>query len=93
MPKGLLKKYRIAKANGRACDPKAEYFVLRLDYNGADTDTDKAHVNACRAAVKLYAARIEPWLPELAAELRDKYPEPASLVGQPVRPDIDQRHR
>jgi hypothetical protein len=86
MPKGLLKKYRITKANGRPADPRAEYFVLRLDYAKHDTDTDTAHVNACRAAVRQYAQEIEPWLPGLARELREKYPMPASAIGQPIAP-------
>lgn len=85
---GLYRKYNIEKADGRPVDPRAEYFVLRLDGHGASTDIDRAHRNACIAAVRCYAARIEPWLPELAREICEKYVEPASLKGQPIRPDI-----
>jgi hypothetical protein len=62
-------KYIIKKADGRPIDPGSEYFVLRLDVGGADTE----HIKACRAAIVAYADAIEHHLPKLAAELRAKY--------------------
>ncbi len=59
MNKGLYQKYIIAKADGSPIDPKADYFVLRLD-------TDQ---NA-RLAARKYANAIEEENPKLAAEQR-----------------------
>ena len=70
-PKGLHKRYIIAKANGEPVDENAEYFVLRLDENGDDL----SHVAACRKAVITYANEIRHHLPYLAADLIDKYGE------------------
>ena len=93
MKKGLFNKYRVSKVNGMPVDPAAEYFVLRLD-NHEGSQTDKAHVNACRHAAMAYANEIEPWLPELSRDLRQKYFPSTSLVGAPVAPDkIPDRHR
>jgi len=52
-------------------DKNAEYFVLRLDKGGKD----KNHTNACRKAVLKYADEIEPFIPQLAKDLRDNYSE------------------
>lgn len=51
-------------------DKDAEYFVLRLDKNGKDPN----HINACRIGVQAYANAIEPFIPELAKDLRERYP-------------------
>lgn len=51
-------------------DPEAEYFVLRLDFGGKDP----LHVIACRKAIHTYANEIESYLPELAVDLRKRYP-------------------
>lgn len=69
MEKGLYNKYFIAKSNGDLVDSDAEYFVLRLDYNGKD----KEHIKACRKAILVYADAISSHLPELAKDLREKY--------------------
>lgn len=45
--KGLFSRYCIAKTDGSAVDPAAEYFVMRLDYGGGD----EKHVTACRKAM------------------------------------------
>lgn len=67
--KGLNQRYIIKKSNGQAIDPKAEYFVLRLDKNGKDS----VHMNACREAVITYAKNIQGHLPELAEDLVKRY--------------------
>lgn len=51
-------------------DNGAEYFVLRLDRNGKDPN----HINACRIGIQAYANAIEPFIPELAKDLRERYP-------------------
>lgn len=78
-PKGLHQRFHIEKLNGET-DPKAEYFVLRLDSNGKDPN----HINACRIGIQAYANAIEPFIPELANDLRERYP-----ARQPVRKTLD----
>ena len=51
-------------------DDNAEYFVLRLDLNGKDSN----HIAACRKAIHTYADAIEPTIPKLAKDLRERYP-------------------
>lgn len=51
-------------------DPNAEYFVLRLDTGGSDIN----HVKACRIGIHAYADAIEAFIPELATDLRERYP-------------------
>lgn len=58
-PAGLYGKYRIAKADGTPTDPKAQYFVLRID-------TDQA----ARMALQTYANYVEHDSPALADDLR-----------------------
>ncbi len=48
----------------------AEYFVLRLDLKGKNIN----HIKACRIAVNAYADAIESEIPELAKDLRKRYP-------------------
>lgn len=48
----------------------AEYFVLRLDENGKDFN----HIKACRIGIHAYAEAIEATIPELAKDLRERYP-------------------
>lgn len=68
-PKGLYGKYIIQKSNGKPIDPEAEFFVLRLDPFG-----EMNHIKACRKAVQVYANEIEPFIPELAKDLKERYP-------------------
>jgi hypothetical protein len=68
-PTGLHQRYIVAKASGEQVDPRAEYFVLRVDEHG----DDHRHINACRKAVLMYATEIEHYLPQLAAELYARY--------------------
>jgi hypothetical protein len=82
--KGLHQRYfiqKIVEANGpfddgesnlklAPTDPGAEYFVLRLDEGGKDPE----HIKACRIGVHAYADAIEHHLPELAEDLRERYP-------------------
>lgn len=69
-PMGFHTRYVVSKLDGSPVNETAEYFVLRLDNDG-----DEHHVAACRAAVLEYAKQIAPHLPNLAADLRDKYGE------------------
>jgi hypothetical protein len=69
-PCGLHRRYIIQKADGEPVDPRAVYFVLRLDGFG----DDPAHIQACRAAAKTYVEEIErlrvPWLQRMSQELK-----------------------
>lgn len=82
-PNGLHAKYVIRKivawykegfdswkAKTKAVDKNAEYFVMRLDEGGSDPE----HIKACRIGVHAYADAIEHHLPELAKDLRERYP-------------------
>lgn len=51
-------------------DEGSEYFVLRLDEGGKDIN----HIKACRIGVHAYADAIESTIPELAKDLRERYP-------------------
>lgn len=51
-------------------DEWAEYFVLRLDEGGSDIN----HVKACRIGIHAYADSIESTIPQLAKDLRERYP-------------------
>lgn len=68
-PNGLHLRYIVTKASGEPVDPRAEYFVLRTDRHASD----QRHAAACRKALLTYADEIEPFLPQLAAELRAKH--------------------
>lgn len=70
-PKGIYGKYEIRKTNGKDLDPKAVYFVLRLD-------TDPF----ARAAMLKYAEACQEEAPELA---RDILVLLGGLVGQARR--------
>jgi len=75
-PEGLHLRYIVTKANGKQVDPEAEYFVLRLDLKGDDKD----HIFACRKAIQVYADHINEAIPELAADLRKRYPSNPEIV-------------
>lgn len=68
-PKGLHLRYTIAKRDGSPIDPRAEYFILRLD----EYCSDPKHTAACRAAILTYANEIKDHLPELALDLMERY--------------------
>ena len=68
-PNGLHQRYIVSKVNGEPVDENAEYFVLRLDYGGSDPK----HIDACRAAISVYAEAIKDHLPELSRELLEIY--------------------
>jgi hypothetical protein len=86
-PTGLHGRYHIQKVVGevvefdealmetkgfpmlKPVDKDSEYFVLRLDDGGKDPN----HIAACRKAVLVYADEIEPYIPQLAADLRERY--------------------
>lgn len=67
--KGLYNRYTVLKSDGSNVDPKAEYFVLRLDDHGKDP----VHIKACRQAVLTYATIIRNHLPELSDDIFSKY--------------------
>jgi hypothetical protein len=73
-PKGLHRRYYIEKVDPDGipmrCDENAEYFVLRLDKAGRDSE----HVKAGRIGVHAYADAIAHHLPQLAADLKERYP-------------------
>ena len=80
-PHGLHHRYVITKANGEPVDPRAEYFVLRLDFFG----NDRQHIAACRVAALAWCDAAPPHLRQVADELRkmvyarivlDKHPSP-----------------
>lgn len=75
-PKGLFRKYTIAKADGSPVADDFEGFVLRLD-----EAAEPAHRAACLMALAVYADAIEATIPELARDLRERYRLPAGLVG------------
>lgn len=54
----------------REPDKDAEYFVMRLDEGGKDPE----HIKACRIGVNAYADAIAHHLPELAKDLKERYP-------------------
>lgn len=86
-PKGLHQRFVIRKIVGwssvpgsfyeglkprtKAVDKDAEYFVMRLDEGGKDRE----HIKACRIGVHAYADAIEATIPELAKDLRERYPK------------------
>lgn len=51
-------------------DNNAEYFVMRLDEGGSDIE----HIKACRIGVHAYADAIQGYLPDLAKDLKERYP-------------------
>lgn len=57
-------KYIITKANGRPINPKARYFVLRLD------DKTKPDYKAAKKAILLYANQVARECPEMALAAR-----------------------
>lgn len=83
-PNGLHQRYyiqKVVRADGPfddgesnyklvSTDPESEYFVMRLDKGGKDLN----HIKACRIGVHAYADAIEHHLPELAKDLRERYP-------------------
>ncbi len=74
--KGLLQKYIVGKVDSSLINPKAEYFVLRLDESYSsevNRELNQAHRRAGREGVLAYARAIEAHLPLLAKELIDKY--------------------
>jgi hypothetical protein len=74
-PTGLHQRYYIQKLSADEdiyvpVDDNAEYFVMRLDEGGSDIN----HIKACRIGVHAYADAIENHIPQLAKDLRERYP-------------------
>lgn len=108
-PEGLHSRFVIRKITGwrkegfegwraitKAADPKAEYFVMRLDESGSDIN----HIKACRIGIHAYANAIEPHIPQLAKDLRERYPllpsqesdRDNSKEAQPIIQDSEKWH-
>jgi hypothetical protein len=73
-PNGLHQRYYLSKIgpNGEdvPCDKGSEYFIMRLDEGGSDIK----HIAACRIGIHAYADAIEYHIPQLAKDLRERYP-------------------
>ncbi len=73
-PTGLHHRYSIRKIIGGGrlipVDAGSEYFVMRLDKGGSDIE----HIKACRIGVNAYADAIQHHLPDLAKDLKERYP-------------------
>ena len=69
---GLRRTYDVRKANGSPVSPNAKYFVLRYDQEEIEDEQERAHRDACRAAMQVYADHIESTLPMLAGDIRQE---------------------
>ncbi len=65
-PHGLHRRYNVTKADGSPVDPRAIYFVLRLDQYGDDQE----HTKACRQAARVYAHNAPMNLAKMSIELK-----------------------
>jgi len=68
--KGKVRMHHINEIVEVEVEEDAEYFVLRLDMKGLDIN----HIKACRIGVHAYAGAIESTIPQLAKDLRERYP-------------------
>ena len=90
-PGGFHRRYAITKLNGDTVDPRAIYFVLRLDGHGRD----EVHIAACRAAVRTYSSYVQSsfvpgqHLRQLGYELLNMIDHMERLdgIGVPTAPD------
>lgn len=79
--RGLQMRYRVLKADGSPADPRAKYFVLRLDWDGRD----KEHVAACRKAAEAYILNAPDHMRQFSRELAEWVDLwPAGHEWQPV---------
>lgn len=79
--RGFYRKYHITKADGSPTDPKADYFVLRLD-------EDNPWGHACREAVLGLARNLRNEFPQLTSDLLTRYGKKsadAMVIKGPVR--------
>jgi hypothetical protein len=83
-PKGLHQRYYVEKVDGEPIDPKAEYFILRLDNYGSDPK----HIAACRKAIITYAKEIKNHLPKLSKDLIERYASNLLPVEQPTKAEM-----
>lgn len=65
-PPGLYNRYIVSKSDGTPVDPRAIYFVLRLDEYG----DDKGHIEACRRAAHEWCASAPLHLSKVAEDLK-----------------------
>lgn len=85
---GLHRRYSVEHADGSPTDPRATYFVLRLDRYCDDHD----HLHACREAARAYGLqrpgnRIGEELIALIDEL-DRQEANEDVTPQPRKPPI-----
>src|SRR6187401_1233276 len=64
-PPGLYNRYKVSKTDGTPIDPKAVYFVLRLDGHGHDRE----HIEACRIAALKWCHEAPAHLKQVAVDL------------------------
>lgn len=62
------RKYNVSKVDGSPVDPKARYFVLRLDLT-----SDSLEYLAARKAIMAYTKACTDWRPELAQDLNLRF--------------------
>lgn len=70
-PLGIYGKYRIEKTDGTPLDPKASYFVLRLDTDGAAREAMRTYAQEIRRRNPILAREIEALLKELDGRVHD----------------------
>lgn len=68
-PNGLYQKYELKHTDGSPIDPCNEYFILKVCGVG-----NIDHMIASRIAIRAYADAIKDAMPELAADLMQRYP-------------------
>jgi hypothetical protein len=67
-PPGLYDRYVVTKTDGTPIDPRAVYFVLRLDGHGHDRE----HIESCRRAAKNWCYGAPAHLRQVAVDLFEK---------------------
>ena len=82
-PGGLYRKYNISRTDGKELDPKAEFFILRLDEHGFNHN----HINACRKAILAYADEIAVRNPKMAKDLYERYNQTVGSIVMPINPE------
>lgn len=60
--KGLYRKYHITKADGSACNPKAEYFVLRIDKDPHARNALRAYADSVESENASFASDLRYWI-------------------------------
>jgi hypothetical protein len=82
-PNGLHKRYEVSLTSGKPIDPRAVYFVLRLDQFGKDED----HLMCCREAARTWCQRVfrlgdVHHLKQTAVDLWERLNETEAEIGE-----------